>query len=59
MVNNKGDINKTLKDLSKSQAAKNMAKVVLTAGVTANLDKFLGQTPFMSYIPLTPCGNSA
>ena len=44
LVNNKGDVNKTLKDLGKSQTAKNMAKAVLTAGVTANLDKFLGQT---------------
>ncbi|WP_227712059.1 DUF637 domain-containing protein [Moraxella catarrhalis] len=44
LVNNKGDVNKTLKDLGKSQTAKNMAKAVLTAGVAANLDKFLGQT---------------
>lgn len=38
LINNKGDISKTLKDMASSDTIRNMATAALTAGLTANLN---------------------
>lgn len=38
LINNKGDISKTLKDMASSDTISNMATAALTAGLTANLN---------------------
>ena len=38
LINNKGDISKTLKDMASSDTIRNMATAALTAGITQNLN---------------------
>ena len=44
MVNNGGDIGKTLQELGSMSTVKNLATTMVTAGVLANLDQALGLT---------------
>ncbi|MFC0821258.1 DUF637 domain-containing protein [Moraxella marmotae] len=44
LINNKGNVTKTLKDMGKSDTAKNIAQAAITAGVTASLDSLLSTT---------------
>ncbi|VEG12417.1 two-partner secretion domain-containing protein [Moraxella cuniculi] len=43
LINNKGDINKTFKDLGKSATVKDMARAAVTAGITKGLDGLIGK----------------
>ena len=38
LINNKGDISKTLKQLASSESIRNMATAALTAGLTSQLN---------------------
>ncbi|WP_228157866.1 two-partner secretion domain-containing protein [Moraxella bovis] len=44
LINNKGNVAQTLKDLGKSDTVKSMAQAALTAGVTASLDQIIANT---------------
>ncbi|MDH2274531.1 polymorphic toxin-type HINT domain-containing protein, partial [Moraxella porci] len=44
LINNKGNVAQTLKDLGKSDAVKSMAQAAITAGVTASLDQIIANT---------------
>ncbi|UYZ77091.1 filamentous hemagglutinin N-terminal domain-containing protein (plasmid) [Moraxella bovis] len=44
LINNKGNVAQTLKDLGKSDAVKSMAQAAVTAGVTASLDQIIANT---------------
>ncbi|STZ07685.1 p120 [Moraxella caprae] len=44
LINNKGNVAQTLKDLGKSDTVKSMAQAAVTAGVTASLDKIIANT---------------
>lgn len=43
LINNKGNLNQTLKDLGKSSVVKQLAQAVISAGITQNLDNYLNK----------------